>query len=125
MSDFDIGIDGGPKAAWVARKAIDSIAGKLDAETLHVLRLLTTELVTNSVRHGRTGPEGSVRLKLKLTKKKVRVEVRDTGPGFEAREPKPAEDRGSGYGLFFVDRMADRWGSERKSGAFVWFELDR
>ena len=85
-----------------------------------------TELVTNSVRHGHTGPDGSVRLRIKLTRSKVRVEVRDPGPGFdESRQPQPADDRASGWGLFFVDELADRWGVDRKRGTLVWFEVAR
>lgn len=126
MSELDIRIDGGPAAAGAARQAIDGLRAELGRELLHDLRLLVTELVTNSVRHGGSGPRAAVYLRMKVTRRKVRVEVRDRGPGFDdRRKPQPAEDRASGWGLVLVDRMADRWGVESKRGTTVWFEMDR
>ena len=127
MAEVDVRIEAGPAAASAAREAIEAVRAELDhdKELLHDVRLLVTELVTNSVRHGRAGPDGLVHLRIKVTRRKVRVEVRDRGPGFDSRKPQPAEDRASGWGLFFVDRMADRWGVDRRRGTLVWFELDR
>jgi hypothetical protein len=46
------------------------------------------------------------------------MEVRDPGPG-----PRPDATRGMGWRI--LERMADRWGSDRSDGlARVWFELD-
>jgi hypothetical protein len=46
------------------------------------------------------------------------MEVRDPGPG-----PRPGAKRGMGWRI--LERMADRWGSDRSDGlARVWFELD-
>lgn len=124
MTEVDIRIEGGPAAAGTARHALDGLARHLRPDLLHDLRLLVTELVTNSVRHGHTGRDGSLHLQVKLTRSKVRVEVRDPGPGFdESRKPRPAEDRASGWGLFLVDRLADRWGVDRERGTLVWFEM--
>jgi len=39
--------------------------------------------------------------------------------------PAPHPSRQSGWGLFLVDRMADRWGVDRSEGTRVWFELER
>jgi anti-sigma regulatory factor (Ser/Thr protein kinase) len=86
------------------------------------LRLLVSELVTNSVRHvaGSTQP---VELAVRIGKRAIRVEVRDGGAGFE---PGRLEPRGAdgGFGLFLVERMASRWGVETQDGTRVWFELD-
>ena len=60
----------------------------------------------------------------KLTKR-IRVEVHDSGPGFEPPEAPPTLYRESGFGLFLVDRIADRWGVSSDGGTTVWFELDR
>lgn len=52
----------------------------------------------------------------------VRVEVRDGGPGFQAI-PLPAAPPPdvSGWGLFIVDRLATRWGTD--PGGVVWAEV--
>ena len=125
MSDIDMRITGGPRAASKARHAVETLAGRLDDALLHDLRLLVTELVTNSIRHAGIGPDREVRLRIRLSRRHLRVEVHDPGPGFRARRsPQPAEDKASGWGLFFVDRMADRWGVDDRRGTLVWFEMD-
>lgn len=86
------------------------------------LRLLVSELVTNSVRHV-VGSEQPVKLAVRIAGGKVRVEVHDGGAGFEPGRPEPRGAAG-GFGLFLVERMASRWGVETRDGTRVWFELD-
>jgi anti-sigma regulatory factor (Ser/Thr protein kinase) len=80
------------------------------------------------VRHAQIGPEGSILLKVSVGGESVRVEVVDGGPGFTPPAEQPpaeeAREAGSGWGLFFVDQLADRWDSEPESGR-VWFEIGR
>jgi anti-sigma regulatory factor (Ser/Thr protein kinase) len=56
----------------------------------------------------------------------VLTEVIDDGAGFEAPpRDSPSGDR-CGWGLFLVERLADRWGVVREdNGTRVWFELRR
>ncbi len=86
------------------------------------LRLLVSELVTNSVRHV-VGLATPVMLAVRVRAGTIRVEVHDGGAGFEpgTHEPRGAD---GGFGLFLVERMASRWGVERRDGTRVWFELD-
>jgi serine/threonine-protein kinase RsbW len=99
---------------WLPRSLAESARG--------ALRLLVSELVTNSVRHvvGSTAP---VELVVRIGGGAIRVEVRDGGAGFEPGRPEPRGAQG-GFGLFLVERMASRWGVERREGTLVWFELD-
>jgi anti-sigma regulatory factor (Ser/Thr protein kinase) len=115
----------GPEAAGEGRHALDWLAGALDDDRLGELRLLVTELVTNSIRHG-THPGDWITLDVDIHPDAVRVVVRDRGPGFQATpNPEPNRDRPGGWGLFLVDRLADRWGIESDAGTTVWFEIDR
>ena len=42
------------------------------------------------------------------------------------RAPDPDPTRASGWGLFLVDELADRWGVEPADpGTLIWFEIDR
>jgi anti-sigma regulatory factor (Ser/Thr protein kinase) len=86
------------------------------------LKLLVSELVTNSVRHvkGSTRP---VVLAVQIGARAIRVEVHDGGAGFEPGTPTPRGADG-GFGLFLVERMASRWGVDTRDGTRVWFELD-
>jgi hypothetical protein len=52
------------------------------------------------------------------------VDVTDHGDGFAAPAA-PTPGRASGWGLFMVDRLADRWGVDTEGTTRVWFELVR
>jgi anti-sigma regulatory factor (Ser/Thr protein kinase) len=116
----------GPQAAAEGRHALDRLDGSIDDRKLDELRLLITELLTNSVRHG-SQDNGWISLDVEIFANAVRAAVTDAGPGFEpAREPQPHGDRPGGWGLYLVDRLADRWGVDcggKKTS--VWFEVDR
>lgn len=124
--ELDFELTGGPYAVTAARLALSDIDEVLEESLAFDVRLLVSELVTNSVRHAQTGPEDSINLKVLLGDEHVRVEVADNGPGFELPDHDPTADdaRDSGWGLFFVTQLADRWGVESGSGR-VWFEIGR
>lgn len=115
----------GVEAAGEARHALEPLRPSLGEAQLSELRLLITELLTNSVRHA-ASPDGWIVLDVDIYANAVRVEVRDPGPGFElAERPRPHGDRPGGWGLCLVDRMSTRWGVERDEQTVVWFEVDR
>jgi len=93
----------------------------LDPRTSGDLMLLVSELVTNAVRHARSD---RFEVRLEVSPETLRLEVHDEGAGFEP-EIAPSDDGTGGYGLFIVDRLADRWGVEREAGGVIWLELDR
>jgi anti-sigma regulatory factor (Ser/Thr protein kinase) len=119
-------LTGGPYAVTAARLALSEIDELVEESLAFDVRLLVSELVTNSVRHAQIGPEDSIELKVTVDDARVRVEVADRGPGFEPPQQDPtAEDaRDSGWGLFFVTQLADRWGVDGAEGR-VWFEIER
>lgn len=126
VARLELELPPGPEAARRARGYLDRLRGHIQESALDVARLLVTELVTNSVRHGRRGDADPVELEVDLYANALRVEVRDTGPGFELdARPTPHPDRPGGWGLCLVDRLADRWGVERRDRTLVWFEIER
>lgn len=106
-----------PEAPAQARRAVDVFDGSFAEE----VRLLVSELVTNSVLHGGTGSEERIGLVLRDTGDEVRCEVTDAGSW---REPNPDPRGLSGWGLQLVDRISDRWGVIRRDGTTVWFEIE-
>src|SRR4051812_26111025 len=72
----------GPEAAASARSAIAKLRADLDPPLIETLRLLVTELITNSVRH--TAAD-SLTLSVAIGKSAVLTEVADTGPGFDPK----------------------------------------
>jgi anti-sigma regulatory factor (Ser/Thr protein kinase) len=112
-----------PDAAAKARRGLATLRGDLDPPLMETLRLLITELVTNSVRH--TGAD-TVALRVVVGPSKVWTEVTDAGPGFDPHGTGTPEQNHNGWGLFLVERLADRWGVGRDGGGTkVWFELRR
>lgn len=98
----------------------------VDPRILEDLRLLVSELISNSVRHARLRADDWIELRMRTTPDQVRVEVNDPGSGFDVKSRGPDGPQSSGWGLYLVDRIADRWGVRQNDRTQqVWFELDR
>ena len=68
-------------------------------------------------------PEEWIRVKMRLGSGRARIEVSDTGAGFERPvDPEPLAE--SGWGMYLLEQIADRWGVERNGATCVWFEID-
>jgi anti-sigma regulatory factor (Ser/Thr protein kinase) len=85
------------------------------------VRLLVSELVTNSVRHAGRPAGAPLRIRAAAVDGVVRVEVHDRGHGWVRR--RSADGRPGGFGLSLVERLAARWGVNHEDGTCVWFEL--
>ena len=111
-----------PEAAARARRLVRCLDAR--AELVESLELLVTELVTNSVRHAGLSADGWVELELRADDECVRVEVTDPGRGFDpAGVAAGPRERGSGWGLVLVERIARRWGVHHDALTRVWFEM--
>jgi anti-sigma regulatory factor (Ser/Thr protein kinase) len=121
----DLHLEVGPRAPGQARHAVDGLAGDVRPDVLDQMRLLVSELVTNSVRHAGLRRTDRIGFRVLTTDSAVRVEVTDAGPGFKATDPTPTIYQDSGWGLYLVEQIADRWGVERDPQTSVWFEIDR
>lgn len=119
-----------------ARSTVRELLGDaLEQSVLSSVVLMTSELVTNAVRHSMaTDSTAIVGLRVVQFPDCIRVEVDDPGPGFDPSTqvlehmPVPGPDQG-GRGLFVVDRSAQRWGvrrleNDRGQRFSVWFEIE-
>jgi anti-sigma regulatory factor (Ser/Thr protein kinase) len=122
----DVELESSPEAAAAARRALEGLSGSVPERRLRDVRLLVSELVTNAVRHAGLSAGDHIRLIVRMQQAVLRVEVDDPGTGFELRAPQPDPARASGWGLYLVDELSDRWGMDRsgRGGTRVWFELD-
>jgi anti-sigma regulatory factor (Ser/Thr protein kinase) len=123
-SDMSFELAGGPYAVTAARLALADLESQLDPSVAFDVRLLVSELVTNSVQHAQVSAEDSVVLAVGFSDETVRVEVHDNGPGFEPPATPPPDDADAGWGLFLVEQLADAWGVG-EGGKGVWFEIRR
>jgi anti-sigma regulatory factor (Ser/Thr protein kinase) len=120
----DVVVELGP-GPWEVGRARHAVADALqdcrvDPGQADVVVLLTSELVTNALKHG----SPPVRLHALVDPPRLRVEVDD----HQRCEVHPRQARSwqetDGRGLQLVETLADRWGSEQLvSGKQVWFEL--
>jgi anti-sigma regulatory factor (Ser/Thr protein kinase) len=87
-------------------------------------RLLVSELVANSMRHARIGPNDTIRVTAEVEDGRLRVDVIDGGRGGGppvAGGIRPSPGAESGWGLYLVETLATRWG--HRAGRY-WFELE-
>jgi anti-sigma regulatory factor (Ser/Thr protein kinase) len=114
----------GPSAPGEARRALDGLSPIVPSGALHDLRVVVSELVTNSVRHSGLDAGAPIHLQVRANERSVRIEVTDRQGGFTVlpRPPARLEEQSSGWGLYLVDRLVDRWGKVPDDG--VWVELD-
>jgi anti-sigma regulatory factor (Ser/Thr protein kinase) len=108
------------EAPSLARRALADLDGRIDPSLLPDLRLLVTELITNSVKYGGEGP---VTLQVSATDERVRAEIIDQGVGFTPKVRDDDLDRVGGWGLHLTEHLTSRWGTYEGS-THVWFEID-
>jgi anti-sigma regulatory factor (Ser/Thr protein kinase) len=104
------------EARRCVRRAIEAWEASADS---YVAALLTSELVTNAIRHA----DGEVKLFVTCSCGQLRVYVHDTSPDW----PAPAEnslEAEEGRGLMLVASLATNWGCySTSSGKAVYFTL--
>jgi anti-sigma regulatory factor (Ser/Thr protein kinase) len=111
-TSLDISIDASSHAPVVARNVLGAAyADTLAAVTLHDLKVVVTELVTNSWRHG---PGEPIRVLVEPGSDGVRGRVEDGGHVAFAMGEIRQE---GGLGLHMVDALANDWEIQRSGGA--------
>ncbi len=122
---YEVDLTRDPDSASEARRALGEVSDHLSPRRLEDAQLLVSELVTNAIRHADLDDDAVIKLVVMTRARALRIEVCDPGQGFEVTEPVPDPARPSGWGLYLVRELSDRWGVDRHTGTRVWFELDR
>jgi anti-sigma regulatory factor (Ser/Thr protein kinase) len=117
MTDLNMQLRADDSAPRLSRVQLDEIADELGSRLIDV-KLVVSELVSNSVRHANTH-EG-VQVRVRVDDDKIRVEVVDDGPGFTLDSKKD-----DGLGLTIVKRLAQDWGISVDSTCTVWVEMTK
>ncbi|HEX2069392.1 MAG TPA: ATP-binding protein [Actinomycetota bacterium] len=110
-----------PTAPGEARRSLVSLDRVIPSDRLDDLRIMVSELVTNSVMHSGLKGGEPISLLVKVLPERVRVEVADPGRRFPDTSRRPRKNHGRG--LMIIDRLADRWGTERGRQTKVWAEI--
>jgi anti-sigma regulatory factor (Ser/Thr protein kinase) len=119
-AELSIELPRNAQAPFLARRALADLDGKIGASVLPDLRLLVSELVSNSVKYGGDGP---VRLEVTAADDRVRAEIIDQGVGFTPVKRNDDLDKVGGWGLHLVQQLTTEWGTYEGS-THVWFEID-
>jgi hypothetical protein len=117
----------GSLAPGAARMVIDHcLTGLVAPWILQDARLLASELVTNSVRHGDLESGTPIVLRMDLTAKTLRLEVENAGTAGAVTSRSVGRRKGDGgYGLELVELLSTRWGVSRDHNTSVWLEMGR
>jgi anti-sigma regulatory factor (Ser/Thr protein kinase) len=110
-----------------ARAFIDVVLAGMSDEARYPVRLLVSELVTNSVLHARLDESDRIVVDATVTPTTLRLEVTNPGSGF-ALTPFPAVVElasVSGRGVAIARALADRFGVSGGQHTSVWAELDQ
>jgi anti-sigma regulatory factor (Ser/Thr protein kinase) len=112
-------------AAVLARRIVEEQLGPLlSPARASDLRLLTTELVTNALRHSPPLPDGTIGLHVERDDHSIRVGVSDGGTHLDPDALTFHTEADGEFGMYFVDRLADRWGFSLDGVKGVWFGMD-
>ena len=110
-----------PIAARLARRRLASELPDLPGDVVEVAQVLTSELVTNAVQHGR----GPIRMSVACDGSSLTVRVADDGA--EAPVVRDRDlDASRGRGMQLIEALATQWGTEPVGGGAgkaVWFTL--
>lgn len=115
-----------PGAPGRARRATAGALADWDPDRRAAALLVVSELVTNAVRHGSSGPADAIQVRIRRRGGRVRIEVEDAGAlGGTVRLAGVDPDRRCGWGLPIVAALTDRWGVACVDGdTVVWCELE-
>jgi anti-sigma regulatory factor (Ser/Thr protein kinase) len=98
------------------------LSAAVDDQINYAIRLATSELVTNAVRHGGLSLDDGIALIVDIENDIVRVDVEQPTSASGARVVEaPGVD--GGFGLGIVDAVSERWGVTEGQPGHVWFEI--
>ena len=125
--ELELKLPSDARAPATVRRSVQALAGHIADGLLDDVQLLADEVVTNALLHA---PEDNRWLLIRVLAYPnlalpIRIEVIDSGKGFEPKLREPSLDDTGGRGLFLVDAIANRWGVDSTGGTRVWFELDQ
>lgn len=123
MAALEFHLPAGATAPALARATLTAVAHP-PREIAEDVILLTSEVVTNAIRHSGSAPLDDVIIRVDPRVDAFHVEVLNPGPSFDPQVPASPSETGTGLGLFLVDRLASRWGVEREGRRTkVWFDV--
>jgi anti-sigma regulatory factor (Ser/Thr protein kinase) len=119
MHEVECALSSNAESVRLSRSVVRRIVASCPPEFVDSASLLTDELVTNAIRHGRP----PIVLTIRFDSGALLIEVVDCGTGHPVpRQVDASAERGRG--LAIVEQVADDWGvQELTEGKRVWCSL--
>jgi len=111
-----------PQAVGAARRALREWEGHFEPDLFYDLSLCVSELVTKSVQRAEPAKGDEIELAVSRHDELVRAEVMEHRRDVVVTQSAAMD--GGDWGMFIVDRVADRWGVDRSMGTLLWCEID-
>ena len=111
-----------PQAVGAARRVLREWERQFDPVLFYDLSLCVSELVTNRVQHGDPAAHSYIELTVCRSERLVRAQISE--PCDDVVMATPSTMTAGDWGMFIVDRVADRWGVDHGAGTLVWCEID-
>jgi anti-sigma regulatory factor (Ser/Thr protein kinase) len=110
-----------PESLREVRDAVDTLAD-LDQRIFDAVKLVTNELVGNSIGHSGLGEDDYIEITVTRQRHHVRIDIRDAGSGFTMPDCQP---RGfGGRGLAMVQAVSTLVGISHDGHTHAWAEID-
>jgi anti-sigma regulatory factor (Ser/Thr protein kinase) len=117
-----VNLTGEAASVTYARSWVKELLGT-EHPALDSVLLIVSELVTNSVRHSKSGQGGWITLRITAADGVVHGDVIDAGSESVPRVCRDPEGEG-GRGMFLVEQFAQEWGfHDDEAGRVVWFRV--
>ena len=124
MSDLITTLPGGPASPHLARTVLaDRFAEGLDPESADTLKLLSSEVVTNCVKHAGADTGVPIELRAWMLSGCIHVEVSTASRPFRHVAEQPPASAEDGRGLFLVSVLSRSWGVVDNGRNTVWFKV--
>ncbi len=108
VAEIEVRLAPEAEVVTTARHALDQLTDLLPPEKLEDVRLVVSELVTNSILHAGLSPDEQISLTLTVSAGSVRGRVCDPGAGFGMPAKLcPRSDLSGGWGLPFRIRTVE------------------
>jgi anti-sigma regulatory factor (Ser/Thr protein kinase) len=124
MSDLITTLPGGPSSPHLARTALaERFEEGIDAECADTLKLLSSEVVTNCVKHAGAATGVPIELRAWMLSGCIHVEVSTAARPFHHIAQRPSGEEGGGNGLLLVSELSRSWGVVDNGRNTVWFKV--
>jgi anti-sigma regulatory factor (Ser/Thr protein kinase) len=112
---FVMALPAHPLSVSVARHAARGLKPWMTDERCERLELITSEAITNALKHGTSGGDDVIEFELAASPTMVRARVGDHGPEFTGPKRVPGPNEVGGYGLIIISQLASSWEIDRTS----------